>query len=77
MRKKRKEARLLSYSLLYDKSGKLITERTSTDIKELEKFFTSEEYQTLKTIIREATQQLDTVHNHIEACLNARIMNSK
>jgi CO dehydrogenase/acetyl-CoA synthase beta subunit len=77
MRKKRKEARLLSYSLLYDKSGKLITERTSTDIKELKKFFTSEEYQTLKTIIREATQQLDTVHNHIEACLNARIMNSK
>tara|TARA_E500000318_G_C3514453_1_gene193735 strand:- start:405 stop:638 length:234 start_codon:yes stop_codon:yes gene_type:complete len=77
MRKKRKEARLLSYSLLYDKTGKLITERTSTDIKELEKFFTPEEYQTLRTIIREATQQLDTVHNHIEACLNARIMNSK
>jgi hypothetical protein len=77
MRKKRKEARLLSYSLLYDKSGKLITERTSTDIKELKKFFTPEEYQTLRTIIREATQQLDTVHNHIEACLNARIMNSK
>ena len=43
MRKKRKEARLLSYSLLYDKTGKLITERTSTDIKELEKFFTPEE----------------------------------
>ena len=66
MRKKRKEARLLSYSLLYDKSGKLITERTSTDIKELEKFFTPEEYQTLRT-----------VHNHIESCLNSRIMNSK
>ena len=77
MRKKREEAKLLSYSLLYDKSGKLITERTSTDIKELEKFFTPEEYQTLRTIIREATQQLDTVHNHIESCLNSRIMNSK
>jgi len=77
MKARRNEAKLLSYTLLYDRSGKLVTERTSTDIKELKKYFTLEEYETLKTIMREATQQLDTVHNHIEACLNARIMNSK
>ena len=77
MKARRSEAKLLSYTLLYDRSGKLVTERTSTDITELKKYFTLEEYETLKTIMREATQQLDTVHNHIEACLNARIMNSK
>ena len=77
MKVRRNEAKLLSYTLLYDRSGKLVTERTSTDITELKKYFTLEEYETLKTIMREATQQLDTVHNHIEACLNARIMNSK
>ena len=77
MKTRRNEAKLLSYTLLYDRSGKLVTERTSTDITELKKYFTLEDYETLKTIMREATQQLDTVHNHIEACLNARIMNSK
>ena len=77
MKARRNEAKLLSYTLLYDRSGKLVTERTSTDITDLKKYFTLEEYETLKTIMREATQQLDTVHNHIEACLNARIMNSK
>ena len=77
MKARRNEAKLLSYTLLYDRSGKLVTERTSTDITEPKKYFTLEEYETLKTIMREATQQLDTVHNHIEACLNARIMNSK
>jgi len=77
MKARRNEAKLLSYTLLYDRSGKLVTERTSTDITELKKYFTLEEYETLKTIMRDATQQLDTVHHHIEACLNARIMNSK
>ena len=77
MKARRNEAKLLSYTLLYDRSGKLVTERTSTDITELKKYFTLEEYETLKTIMREATQQLDTVHNHIESCLNSRIMNSK
>ena len=43
-------------------------------IKELKKFFTPEEYNTLKTVIREATSQLDKVHNLIEAHLNARKM---
>ena len=74
MRTKREEARLLSYTLLYDKSGKLITERVSTDIKELKPYFTNEEYATLQTVIREGTVKLDEIHNHIEANLNARIM---
>jgi hypothetical protein len=71
---KRKEAQILGYKLLYDRTGKLVTERTSTDISKLKKFFTTEEYVTLQTILREATQKLDEVHNYIEDSLNARKM---
>mgnify|MGYP003388727464 CR=1 FL=1 len=45
MRTKRTEAKLIGYSLFFDLTGKLVTERTSTDIKKLKKFFTLEEYQ--------------------------------
>ena len=50
MRTKRTEAKLVGYNLFYDLTGKLVTERTSTDIKELKKFFTPEEYNTLATV---------------------------
>ena len=71
---KRKEAQILGYKLLYDRTGKLITERTSTDISKLKKFLSKEEYVTLQTVLREATLKLDEVHNYIEDSLNARKM---
>ena len=70
----KQEAKLLQYTLLYDRSGKLITERISTDITELKPFFSKEDYAILNTILRECKQKLDEIHNHIEANLNARIM---
>ena len=72
MRTKREEAKLLGYELLYNRAGNLVTERTSTDIKVLNKYFTVEDYSTLQTVLREATRKLDEVHNYIEANLNAR-----
>tara|TARA_X000000950_G_scaffold285523_1_gene391704 strand:+ start:4571 stop:4804 length:234 start_codon:yes stop_codon:yes gene_type:complete len=77
MKTKRSEAQLLAYRLLYDKSGNLITERSKVDIEKLKKYMTLEEHETLRVIIREASQKMDEIHNHIEACLNARVMNSK
>jgi CO dehydrogenase/acetyl-CoA synthase beta subunit len=71
---KRKEAQILGYKLLYDRTGKLVTERTSTDISKLKRFLSKEEYVTLQTVLREATQKLDEVHNYIEDSLNARKM---
>ena len=71
---KRQEAKLLSYSLLYDRSGKLITERLTTDIIKLKPYFSTQEYNVLKTTMREATTQLDKIHSLIEAHLNARRM---
>ena len=73
---KREEATLIGYKLLYNRSGKLITERTSTDIKQLKPYFTKQEYATLQTVIREGTVKLDSIHNYIEANLNARIMSN-
>ena len=35
---KREEAKLLAYTVLFNKQGQLITERISTDIKKLKKF---------------------------------------
>ena len=74
MKSKREEAILIGYKVLYNRAGKLITERTPTDIKELRPYFTAEEYATLQTVIREGTTKLDEIHNSIEANLNARIM---
>tara|TARA_Y100001951_G_C11212829_1_gene223982 strand:+ start:144 stop:368 length:225 start_codon:yes stop_codon:yes gene_type:complete len=71
---KREEAILLAYKVLYDRAGKLITERTVTDIEQLKPYFTDEEYSTLQSVLREGSIKLDEIHNHIESNLNARRM---
>ena len=73
---KNKEATLLGYKFIYNRSGKLVTERVSTDITKLKKFLTKEDYVLLTTIVRELTVHLDTIHNKIEAHLNARKMDA-
>jgi len=73
-RTKRTEAKLLGYDLFYDKTGKLVTERTSTDITALKDYLSKEEFNTLSIVLREATAKLDKIHNEIEAHLNARLM---
>ena len=70
---KREEAKLLAYTVLFNKQGQLITERISTDIKKLKKFLNKEDFNLLQSTMRSATRELDNVHNKIEADLNARI----
>ena len=65
---KRKEATLLGYKFLYDKSGKLITERITTDITKLKEHFKPEDYAVLEVVMR------DSIHQDIENHLNARKM---
>tara|TARA_R100000306_G_C4342123_1_gene125767 strand:+ start:591 stop:812 length:222 start_codon:yes stop_codon:yes gene_type:complete len=72
MKNKRPDATLVGYRVLFDTKGNLVTERTSTDIKKLKKFLSREDYSLLRTIIFEATSQIDQIHNQIEATLNAR-----
>tara|TARA_R100000995_G_C3391423_1_gene80649 strand:- start:99 stop:317 length:219 start_codon:yes stop_codon:yes gene_type:complete len=70
----KQEAKLLQYTLLYDRSGKLVTERISTNISELKPYFSKEEYAILNTTLRECKQKLDEIHHHIEFNLDARLM---
>jgi hypothetical protein len=77
MRTKRKEALVLGYKLLYDRSGKLVSERTSTDISSLKDYLSKEEYHTLNTVLREANLKLDNVHSYLENYLSARVMTEK
>jgi len=74
MRTKRTEARLLAYQLFYDRTGKLVTERSKSDITALKDYLSKEEYITLEVVMREATAKLDKIHNEIEAHLNGRLM---
>tara|TARA_R100001082_G_scaffold53477_1_gene29199 strand:+ start:712 stop:936 length:225 start_codon:yes stop_codon:yes gene_type:complete len=71
---KRQEATLLGYKILYDRSGKLISERLSTDIEALKPYFKPEEFATLEIVLRDGTRKLDEIHSYIENNLNARIM---
>tara|TARA_R110000824_G_scaffold14559_3_gene61867 strand:- start:2695 stop:2922 length:228 start_codon:yes stop_codon:yes gene_type:complete len=71
-RRKREEAKLLGYAILFNKQGQLIAERTSTDITKLKDQLTKEDFNTLQSIVRSATRELDEVHSKIEADLNFR-----
>ena len=69
----KQEARLVAYELLYSRNdSQLVTQRTTTDISSLKKYFTEEEYNILQTVLRSAKTELDKIHNKVEADLNAR-----
>ena len=70
---KKNEAVLVSYKLLIDTKGKVITERSVSDIDQLEEKFKPVIFNTLKTTIKLAQVEFDKIHNLIEANLNARV----
>ena len=73
MKKKKNEAILLSYKLLIDTKGKIHTERSISDIDQIEEKFTVSTFNTLKTVLRVGKTELDKVHNKIENELDARV----
>jgi len=72
MKNKKKEAVLIGYKILFDRKGNLITERISTDIKKLKKYFNVEDYNILRSTLHEATLRLNEIHSQIEVALDAR-----
>tara|TARA_B100000900_G_scaffold399065_1_gene401179 strand:+ start:2826 stop:3044 length:219 start_codon:yes stop_codon:yes gene_type:complete len=70
---KKNEATLISYKLVMDQKGKVYSERSISDIDQLEERFNPILFNTLKTTLRRASSELDTIHNKIEADLNCRI----
>ena len=60
---KKNEATLISYKLVIDQKGKVYSERSVSDIDQLEERFTVVLFNTLKTVLRNTTVELDKIHN--------------
>jgi len=70
---KKKEATLISYKLVVDQKGKVYSERSLSDIDQLEKRFKPVLFNTLKQVLQRTSTELDKIHNKVEADLNSRI----
>ncbi len=69
----KKEATLISYKLVIDQKGKVYSERSLSDIDQLEDRLKPILFNTLKQVLKRTSTELDTIHNKVEADLNARI----
>tara|TARA_R100000234_G_scaffold105695_1_gene76013 strand:+ start:1887 stop:2105 length:219 start_codon:yes stop_codon:yes gene_type:complete len=69
----KKEATLISYKLVIDQKGKVYSERSVSDIDQLEDRLKPILFNTLKQVLKRTSTELDTIHNKVEADLNARI----
>ena len=72
---KAKEANILSYRILFDTKGQLITEMSGLPIEDASKAFSGKDLKIIQTVIREGRQKMNNIHNHLEAELDA--LNSK
>ena len=68
---KAKEATILSYRILFDTKGQLITEMSGLPIENASKAFSGKDLKMIQTIIREGRQKMNNIHNELEAELDA------
>jgi hypothetical protein len=68
---KAKEANILSYRILFDTKGQLITEISGLPIKDASKAFSGRDLQIIQTVIREGRHKMNSIHNELEAELDA------
>jgi len=68
---KAKEANILSYRILFDTKGQLITEVGGLPIEDANKVFKGTDLKIMQTIIREGRQKIFKIHNELEAELDA------
>jgi hypothetical protein len=68
---KAKEANILSYRILFDTKGQLITEISGLPIEYASKAFSGKDLKIIQTVIREGRQKMNNIHNHLEAELDA------
>ena len=67
------EANVISYKILIDSTGKIITESSIAEIDKMKGILPVYTLATLKTIIRVADVEFKKIHNKIEAELDARV----
>ena len=68
---KAKEANILSYRILFDTKGQLVTEVGGLPIEDANKVFKGTDLKIMQTIIREGRQKIFKIHNELEAELDA------
>jgi hypothetical protein len=70
------EANILSFHILFDSKGRLVTETSGIPLKEANKVFKGYDLKIIETVIREARQKILNIHNELESeldALNAKI----
>ena len=65
------EANILSFHILFDTKGRLVTETSGLPIEDAQKVFKGNDLKIVQTIIREARQKILDIHNDLEAELDA------
>ena len=68
---KAKEANILSFRVLFDTKGNLVTEVGGLTLEEAHKVFKGTDLKIVQTIIREGKQRIHAIHNEIENELDA------
>jgi len=68
---KASEANIISFKVIFDSKGKLVTETSSLPTNEATKLFNKHDSKIIETILRETKQKVLDIHNHLEAELNA------
>ena len=71
------EANLLSFHILFDTKGRLVTETNGLPIKDASKLFKGTDLKIIETVIREARRKILDIHNELEAELDALNANIK
>ena len=66
-----KEGNILSFSILIDKSGALVTELSGLPEREAHKVFKGDDLILIRKVIREGLLKLDKVHLYLENELDA------
>tara|TARA_B100001250_G_scaffold191664_1_gene164740 strand:+ start:244 stop:477 length:234 start_codon:yes stop_codon:yes gene_type:complete len=71
------EANILSFHILFDTKGRLVTETSGLPIEDAQKVFKGYDLKIVETIIREARQKILDIHNDLESELDALNSNLK
>tara|TARA_R110002020_G_scaffold461097_1_gene679898 strand:- start:864 stop:1097 length:234 start_codon:yes stop_codon:yes gene_type:complete len=66
-----KEGNIISFQVLVDKKGNLVTEYRHVPISEVSRVFDKHDTPLVQKIIREISPKLEVLHEHLEKELNA------
>tara|TARA_Y100001938_G_C8091250_1_gene435207 strand:- start:1574 stop:1801 length:228 start_codon:yes stop_codon:yes gene_type:complete len=68
---KAQEANILSFQILFDSKGRLVTETGGLPLQDAKRIFKGYDLKIIETVIRETRQRLLDIHNELEAELDA------